>query len=75
VAELTDLPIFEIDLNMLRGNEITSHIDFMVNPRGRNFLPQAGQTVWAIDEDDTHHMAIIESVTTAGFVNLRFIHE
>lgn len=68
---MTDMLTFQIDLNMLRGDRTTSHVDFMLGAIGRSRSPHAGETVWAIDEDDARYLAVVENVAEGGFIELR----
>lgn len=66
---MDDTLIFSIDLNMLRGDHVRSHVDFIENTlRARQ--PEIGDTVYAVDEDGARYLAVIESLDANGFVRL-----
>lgn len=67
---MNDMLTFEIDLNMLRGDRVRSHIDVMQGAVGRMRAPQSGETVWAVDEDGARYLATLEKVYESGFVDL-----
>lgn len=68
---MNDTLSFEIDLNMLHGDRVRSHVDCMRTPLNRT--PEQGEAVWAIDEDGAYHLAIIEAVHPSGFVDLQLL--
>ena len=68
---MNDMLTFEIDLNMLRGDTVQSHVDFMHRADSRLRQPETGETVWAVDEDDARYLAVLDSVASSGFVDLR----
>lgn len=67
---MRDMLTFEIDLNMLRGDQVRSHVEFM-DRAGRLRPPQSGEDVWAVDEDGARYFAVLEKVWESGFVDLR----
>jgi hypothetical protein len=67
----SDTLTFEIDLNMLDGDHVRSHVEFMTSAPSRKRPPEAGETVWAIDEDGAQYAAVVESLSESGFVDLR----
>lgn len=62
---------FDIDLNMLRGDEVQSHVEFMQGAVSRMRAPEVGELVWAIDEDGARYFAVLEGVSQSGFVTLK----
>lgn len=68
---MSDMLTFEVDLNMLRGDRVRSHVEFMHGAVSRMRAPEKGELVWAIDEDDARYYATLEGVSESGFVDLR----
>ncbi len=68
---MSDMLTFEIDLNMLREDEVQSHVEFMTGAVGRMRPPEAGEPVWAVDEDGARYLAVLEQLHESGFVDLR----
>lgn len=56
---------------MLRGEHIESAMEMIEHPILRQRDPEAGDTVYAIDEDGARYLAVLESVEPDGFVTLR----
>ncbi len=61
---------FEIDLNMLRGDRVRGHIDFVLDPSGYLRQPEQGELVEVVDEDGARYLAVVEAVSASGFVDL-----
>jgi hypothetical protein len=68
---MSEILTFDIDLNMLRGDRVRSHIEFVHGAEGRLRAPEAGEMVWALDEDGARYQAVLERVHQSGFVELR----
>jgi hypothetical protein len=53
---------FAIDLNMLRGDVVATHLEMLLAPVARIRDPEPGDRVIAVDEDDARHEAVVESL-------------